>query len=163
MISINFFNILATVINILVLFLLMQKFLFKPLMNVMQKREELIQSQFQKARDTESDANDLKVKYEDSLKGAHEESQAIIDRAKISAQAEYDRIVNEADDKAKNIVTKARSQAEMEKDQTLKEVKSELGDLIALAAGKIAETKVTAESDKELIEKFLADAENQDD
>ena len=46
MISINFFNILATVINILVLFLLMQKFLVKPLMNVIEKRENMINSQF---------------------------------------------------------------------------------------------------------------------
>lgn len=44
MISINFFNILATVINILVLFLLMQKFLVKPLMNVIEKRENMINS-----------------------------------------------------------------------------------------------------------------------
>ena len=93
MISIDFFNILATVINILVLFLLMQKFLVKPLMNVIEKRENMINSQFKEAEAAETEAKSLKSKYEDSLKNAHDESISILNKAKINAQAEYDRIV----------------------------------------------------------------------
>ena len=93
MISIDFFNILATVINILVLFLLMQKFLVKPLMNVIEKRENMINSQFKEAEAAETEAKSLKAKYEDSLKNAHDESISILNKAKTNAQAEYDRIV----------------------------------------------------------------------
>lgn len=157
MITINFFNILATVINVLVLFLLVQKFLVKPVSNILEKRESLIKADFEEARLAKSDANDLKAKYEDSLKNAREESVSIVEQAKTNAQAEYDRIVNEADEKAKHIVDKAESDAALEKEQALKEVKTEIGSLIALAVDKIEGSKTSAQTDQELIEKFLAD------
>ena len=157
MISINFFNILATVINILVLFLLMQKFLVKPLMNVIEKRENMINSQFK-----EAEAKSLKAKYENSLKNAHDESISILNKAKINARAEYDRIVGEADGEAQKIVSKARTDMEQEREQALKEVKTEIGDLIALAVDKVAGTKASAESDKELIDQFLSDVDADD-
>ena len=152
MISINFFNILATVINILVLFLLMQKFLVKPMIN----------SQFKEAEAAETEAKSLKAKYEDSLKNAHDESISILNKAKINARAEYDRIVGEADGEAQKIVSKARTDMEQEREQALKEVKTEIGDLIALAVDKVAGTKASAESDKELIDQFLSDVDADD-
>lgn len=159
MISINFFNILATVINILVLYLIMQKFLMKPLMNVIQKREDMINSQFKNAENAESEALDLKAKYEDSLKNAQEESISILDKARTNAQAEYDRIVREADCEADRIVTKAHKDMEQEREQALKDVKTEIGELVALAVDKVAGTKASAESDRELIDKFLSDVD----
>ena len=71
----------------------MQKFLVKPLMNVIEKRENMINSQFKEAEAAETEAKSLKAKYEDSLKNAHDESISILNKAKINARAEYDRIV----------------------------------------------------------------------
>lgn len=161
MLTISFFNILATVINILVLYLIVQKFLMKPMQNILEKREKLIQSNFEEARSAEADAKQLKAQYEESLMSAHEESLAIIDKAKVSAQAEYDNIVAQADEKAQKIVAKARADMAIEKEQALKEVRSEVGDLIAMAVGKVAANNVSEETDKRLIEQFLADAESE--
>lgn len=161
-ISIDFINILATVINLLVLFLLVQKFLVKPMHNIIEKRESLIKSQFEEARSTKAEAGELKSKYEDSLKNAHNESIAIVDKARQDAQTEYDRIVREADQTAKNMVKKAHQDIAEEKEQSIKEMKSEIGELIALAVGKIEEEKVSPESDKKLIDKFLADMDKEE-
>lgn len=161
MLTISFFNILATVINILVLYLIVQKFLMKPMQNILEKREKLIQSNFEEARSAEADAKQLKAQYEESLMSAHEESLAIIDKAKVSAQAEYDNIVAQADEKAQKIVAKAHADMAIEKEQALKEVRSEVGDLIAMAVGKVAANNVSEETDKRIIEQFLADAESE--
>ncbi len=159
-ISIDFMNILATVVNLLVLFLLVQKFLVKPMHNIIEKRESLIKSQFEEARSTKAEAGELKSKYEDSLKNAHDV--AIVDKARQDAQTEYDRIVREADQTAKDMVKKARQNIASEKEQSIKEMKSEIGELIALAVGKIEEEKVSPESDKKLIDKFLADMDREE-
>ena len=45
------------------------------------------------AEAAETEAKSLKAKYEDSLKNAHDESISILNKAKINARAEYDRIV----------------------------------------------------------------------
>ncbi len=159
MLHISLLNILATVINILVLYLLAQKFLFKPISNVIEKREAMIKADFDEARTAKADANDLKAKYEDSLKNAKQESVSIVETAKNNAQAEYDRIVGEAGEKAQSIVEKAEKEAALEKEQALKEVKTELGSLIALAVNKVEGSKASSDSDKELIDKFLADVQ----
>lgn len=162
MIEISLVNILATVINILVLFLLVQKFLVKPLSNVIQKREDMINSQFREAKIAETEANNLKAQYESDLKHAREESLSILDKAREDAKSEYNRILGEADVQAKEMMEKARRDMVQEREQALKEAKTEIGDLIALAVDKVAGTKTSAQTDKELIDQFLADAEQEE-
>ena len=162
MIEISFVNILATVINILVLFLLVQKFLVKPLSNVIQKREDMINSQFREAKIAETEANNLKEQYEHDLKHAREESISILDKAREDAKLEYNRILGEADVQAKEMMEKARRDVDQEREQALKEVKTEIGNLIALAVDKVAGTKTSAQTDKELIDQFLAEAEKEE-
>ena len=98
----------------------------------------------------------------DNLTGAGDgdDEQIVIDLANLPA--EYDRIVGEADGEAQKIVSKARTDMEQEREQALKEVKTEIGDLIALAVDKVAGTKASAESDKELIDQFLSDVDADD-
>ena len=70
--------------------------------------------------------------------------------------------MKEADQTAKDMVKKARQNIASEKEQSIKEMKSEIGELIALAVGKIEEEKVSPESDKKLIDKFLADMDREE-
>ena len=73
MIEINI-NLVFTIINLIVLYLLMKKFLFGPILNVMEQRKNMIDQQFASAKDTEEQAYELKGKYEDALKSAKDES-----------------------------------------------------------------------------------------
>lgn len=163
MIKIELVSILATVINLLILFLLVNKFFTKPLANIIAKREELIKSQFEQAKIAEEQAQELKIKYEDSLKNAKEESLVLVDKAKEAAEHEYNRIVEEADKKAKDIVKKACADANLEREQTLKEVKAQIGELITSAVEKVEQEKASAETDKKIIEQFLSDVGMEDD
>ena len=53
-------NILFTLINLVIFYLLMKRFLFKPILKVMNKRKEMINKQFQDADDAKSQALELK-------------------------------------------------------------------------------------------------------
>ena len=106
MISINM-NLVYNLINVIVLFLVLKHFLFQPVLGIMQKREEMIQGQLDHAAETQKQADALKKQYESSLQTAREDSQKIIDTARINAKAEYDRIVKEADEKANRIGAQA--------------------------------------------------------
>ena len=61
-------NLVFTIINLLVLYLLMKKFLFGPVVAVMEKRKAMIEEQFANAAAAEKNANELKSQYEDTLK-----------------------------------------------------------------------------------------------
>ena len=123
MLKIDFWNIVFTVINLLVLYLAMKKFLIGPITGIMEKRKELIESQLAHAAETEQAALQLKSDYEKDLGNAKEESVRIVDKARSDAKAEYDRIVKDADAKASDIIAKANKTVEMQKQKTLQELR----------------------------------------
>lgn len=92
-------NLVFTIINLLVLYFLMKKFLFKPVNNIIAQREEAIKKQFDDADEAQKKADDLKKQYEDSLANAKEDSAKLVQEAREKARVEYDRIVKSAEKK----------------------------------------------------------------
>ena len=70
MLNVSPLNLLFTVLNLLVLFLLMKKFLYKPVLGVIEKRKELIDQQFELAQGAKAEAAVLKEQYENYLSDA---------------------------------------------------------------------------------------------
>lgn len=65
MIEINI-NLVFVIINLVVFYLLMKKFLFGPILNVMDQRKAMIDQQFASAREKEEVAETIKNQYEAS-------------------------------------------------------------------------------------------------
>ena len=73
MISIDL-NLVWTIINIIVLYLLLKHFLIGPVTNIMDRRRQMIEDGFKNAQAAQDDANRLKQEYETALSGAKQES-----------------------------------------------------------------------------------------
>ena len=162
-IGFDFWNILFTIINLVVLYLLMKKFLFKPVMGIMEKRENMIKEQLQRAQDSESSANELKAQWEEKIKTADDESERIIQQSREKAKNEYVRIVDDADKEATKIIVEARKNIETEKENTFNSVQSEIADLAMTAARKIVEESKNAKADNNIYNDFLAKARDVND
>ena len=67
------FNLVLTIINLIVLYLILRKFLFRPVMDIMEKREKMIADGISHANEEQDKAHALKKQYEDALNGAKEE------------------------------------------------------------------------------------------
>lgn len=157
MLKFDVVNIVCIIINLLILYFLMKKFLIGPVMNVIEKRNEMIASQFAEAESVKAQASELKDQYENDLKQVKEKCIEIMDNARTEAQTEYDRIVTDADARAKSIVEKAHADIAFEKEKALKDMESEIGGLVAMAVDKVAGTKNSSEADKDLIDQFLSE------
>ena len=57
-------NLLFTIINLLIWYLLIKKFLFKPVNNIIAKREEAIEGRYKEAEQEKLEAGQQKEKYE---------------------------------------------------------------------------------------------------
>ena len=68
------FNFVLEMINLVILYLLLRKFLIGPVMNIMEKRRAMIADGIQNANDQQARAMELKSQYEDALSGAKDES-----------------------------------------------------------------------------------------
>ena len=71
-------NVLFTIINLLILYFGLRKFLIKPVTNVMEQRRQMIEGQMADAKKTTEQANELKSQYEDALKQAVEHAASVI-------------------------------------------------------------------------------------
>ena len=145
-------------INLVVLYLILRKFLFRPLMNIMEQRRTMIADGLQHAEDTKKEAYALKSQYESALGGAKEESTRIIGQAKKDAKAEYDRILDEADQAAGKLMRDARETIDLEKEKTLRDMQSEVAALAVSAAKKMVKQQYGADADQAAYDQFLKEA-----
>ena len=68
MLSLEPWTLFWTVVNVLVLFLAMKKFLLKPVMNIIEKREAMIHQQFDEAEAARNQAEAMKENIQSSWK-----------------------------------------------------------------------------------------------
>ena len=151
-------NIIWTVVNLLILFDMLHIFLFKPVLGMIEKRRNIIQSILDEADQKNADAANLKQQYESSLKDAKQESFQIVSEAKGRAQAQYDQIIDKANEDASQIIKQANATAEADREKILKDARAELADVALAAASKLLGTTVDAETNKAMLDAFLAEA-----
>ena len=162
MISVDI-NLLFAIINIIVLFLLLRKFLIKPVRNIMEKRDEMIRSGLENARKSQSDAELIKQEYEEKLKNAGDISAGIISDAKKEAEARSKNILEEANAKADNILNSARENAETAKIKAVSEAKEQIADLAAEMARKLVTTSKDSNFDSGEYDRFIRETGDDND
>ncbi|MBS4959584.1 MAG: F0F1 ATP synthase subunit B [Clostridiales bacterium] len=151
-------NLLFTMIDLVIFYFLLKKFLFKPVNAIMQKRQDELNEKFSQVADMEKEAKELKNKYESDLRKLEEEKAKIIFDAKTTARNEYARIIKSADKRAEDIVTEAQKIADAEKQRTLQSMEADITGLAVAAAAKILGDKTTSSSNKALYDEFLTRA-----
>lgn len=162
MIQINM-NLVFTIINLLVLYLIMKKFLFGPIIKVMDQRKAMIDQQFADARETESRAKELHEKYENALKSAKEESYQIVEQAKLEAKAQSERAAKDAQAQADDLFAKAQADIRTERENAMRQMQNEVGRLAMDAAAKIIGSKAGADQDLAMYDQFIEKAGDPDD
>lgn len=148
-------NILWTLINLVILFVLMKLFLFKPIKKVIDKRQALIDDQFKRAQDKEDSANKLYEEYETQLSTVAQEKKEILSASRNDAKAEYDRIVDKAQSDADKIIADARKSADIELKRARESAKEEIAALAMETAAKIIGGNSSSELDKKYYDEFL--------
>ena len=148
-------NLLFTVINVLILFFVVKRFLFRPVLKILDQRQEEIEKQYSDAQKAEEEVSEMKKKYEASLAGIEEEKQSILSETDKKAASDYEKKLTEAKDEADRILAGAKKQAAEEKEKRIREAREEIADLVVEAAAKISEANSGEESDRELYDKFI--------
>ena len=137
MIKIDFWNILFTIINVLVLYEILKKFLVKPVQEIIKQREQLIQGQLSDAKKNQEEALEYKERYEEQLEGAEEAAQAILTQAREQAREEREQALKETRAASEQLLDKAREEAAYEQEKAMREVEEQITGLAMQAARKI--------------------------
>ena len=140
MLSIDPWNILWTVVNLLVLYAIFKKFLYQPVMNVINARDEMVKSQFADAKKEQEDAKASKAEYQDKLESAKTEADQIILEARDRAQKEHERTLEKTRVEADAMLEKAKSDIANEQEKATKAAEADIAKLALIAARKIVKT-----------------------
>lgn len=157
MLEFNFWTILFSVINILVLYFFMKKFLFGRIGAILQQRAELVESDLSHAKEEAERAEELRTTYENTLAGAKEEAREIIVNAQKTANAQSAAITQQAQEEAKVIVEHAQQEMALERERSLQQAKGEIASLALDAAAKVIGKDMDADANRALVDAFLAE------
>ena len=154
-ISVNLWQILISLTNLTLLFLLVKKFLFGPVEKMLKSRQERIDEQYSRAEEAEKSAMEDKAEWSKRLQLADEEADKIIEKASESAKINSDRIISDAREKAESIVNQAQVRAELEMSNARETIKREIVDVSGELASKIIMREINRDDHEDLINDFI--------
>ena len=142
-------------LNVLILFLLLRTFLYKPVRKFMQEREAKYAREREQIDASRTEADTLKAQYELSMKNAKLEAEKLTEDKLLAAEHEAEDIRKKAKQDAQGILTDATAQAETEREGMLAELKSQTAELAVDIAGKILEREIKPEDHQRVIDSFF--------
>jgi F-type H+-transporting ATPase subunit b len=155
MLEINIPTFIFAAVNLLVLYLVMKKLLFKPVTEFMERRKKSISDSLERAAKEMAEAEAMKKEYDELLKSARKEAERIISSATAKAETEYDSIIKKAGVEADKIIASAKEEIEIERKKSLAGIRNEVAGLALVAASKVIEKNLDTESNRELVDKIL--------
>ncbi|MFA4995995.1 MAG: F0F1 ATP synthase subunit B [Patescibacteria group bacterium] len=146
---------IAQIVNFVVLFLVLSKFLYKPITKMLSDREEKICKGLKDSENAEKCLGQAKENADKIKDDAFKEADKIISEAKKEASEKAASIVKKANDQADKILKNADEEAGMAKERALKEAKKELSNVVVMALDKIVGEEIDANSKAKLTEQAI--------
>ena len=150
-------DIVWSIINFLVLVAILNKFLYKPILGMLDARKTEIQVKYQQADEARNEAFKVKEEYLKEMQNAKREAQEIITKAGKLGEDTKEEIIAEARENATKVSKKALEEIRLERDKAKAELRDEVAALAVLAAGKILDKTIQPEDHAKMIQEFVSE------
>ena len=157
LVAFNGWTFIAQILNLFIQLYLFKRFLFKPIKNILAKRQAEVDAIYDEADKAKLDAETAKSDYEAHLLTANTEAEAITQRAMDNARAQSEALISSAQAEAAAMKQKAEADIELERRKAVNEMKGEISELAVSIASKVVSKDLTAEDHERLIEQFIED------
>jgi len=144
-----------TILTFLLLFFLLTKFAWKPLLKALAEREEKIRSSLEKADEAQQKLERLGAEGEEIIGKARAEAQSIVSDGKKASEKVRGEIETKAKEKANTIVAQAEKQITAEKEKAISDIRSEVAALSIQIAEKLIRKNLSKKDNMTLIKESL--------
>nr|WP_300004666.1 F0F1 ATP synthase subunit B [Tissierella sp.] len=148
-------SMIITLVSFFVLFLILKKFLHKPVTEFIQKRQDDIATEIREAETLKQEAIDIRADYEGRIEKAKLEGQQIVESSRLRATELEKTMLAEAKLEAEKEMDRARKEIVREKEKAYEDIKKSAGEMAILIASKIMEKDLNLENQNMLIDKFI--------
>jgi F-type H+-transporting ATPase subunit b len=153
--GINLPLLIAFVINFGILFFLLGKFLYKPVLKMLDERAEKIRESMELAEATKKEYEQAKAEVQRQIERGRQEAQAIITQATQVGEKLKGESREEAVKQAQTIIDRTRVELAAERDQLVERLRKEFVDISIAAAEKVIQETLDKDKHKKLIEETL--------
>ena len=155
--GVDLFKLAFQVINFLLILYLLNRFLFKRVLALLDERQARIAKGLEDAEAAARDRELARAEREAALDEARTEAQAMIARATKIADDSRSEIVAAARAEAEKVAARAAEEITAEKERAIAELRSQVADLALQAAGKLVRADMNATTQRRLVQEFLAE------
>ena len=154
-ISVNLWQILISLANLLLLFLMFKKFLYKPVKNMLEKREGELCEKYDAADKAQAKAEENRKEWEEKLSRADDKAREVLENAAENAKLRGDKLIAEAKARADEIVRTAQNEAELERKKAVDSIKREIAEVSGVLAEKMLERVINTDDHRTLIDSVI--------
>ena len=160
--GVDLFKLAFQIINFLLILYLLNRFLFKRVLALLDERQERISKGLEDAEAAARDRELARAEREAALDEARKEAQTMIARATKIAEDSRAEIVAAAREEAEKVAARATEEITAEKQRAIAELRSQVADLALDAAGRLIKAEMNAPTQRRLVEEFLAEVSPSD-
>jgi F-type H+-transporting ATPase subunit b len=148
-------TVVFTVINILLLYFILKKILFKPVNKYMTTRSNKIKEALNMAEEAKTKVEKMEAEHQAKLKEMKEQGEEMMASYKKKADKEKEEIISKAKEEADRMIINAREELATEKEQLMASLKDEISTLVLAASEKVLNKNLDEKTNKELIDSFI--------
>jgi F-type H+-transporting ATPase subunit b len=143
-------QLISQIVLFLIVYFVLQKFAFGPLLTVLEQRKTKIAESLDNADRIKKELADAEVSRKEILRKANEQATALITDAQKAAGAQGEKKLQEAVAQAEALIRKAQEQTELDRQKMMLVLKGELANLVIDTTSKVTGKILTAEDQKRL-------------
>jgi F-type H+-transporting ATPase subunit b len=148
-------NFIFTLIIFVIVVTVLGKFAWKPVLRVLQQREQMIHDALVEAKRERAEADKLLARYQQQVDHAREEATAIVEEGKRDAEAVRRRLHEEAQREAGEMIERAKREIRLATDAAVKDVYDLAGRLAVEVAGQVLQAEVSPDKHRQLVQDAL--------
>lgn len=154
-VGVNPWTALFTFCNMLITFAVLKHFLFKPVKQMIDDRQQEIDAMYADAAAAQQKAAALEEEYQAHLQSIKQEQENLLREAAIRAQKREEEIVNAARAEAQALRTAAEADVAQERKKAVNDLKNEIGGIAVEIASKVVEREINKADHQALIDEFI--------
>lgn len=161
--SLNLWQMIISLCNLVILFLILKKFLYKPVRRALEERKQAVEGVYADAQKALDTANASKTEYERELAGIRERADSMLASATADANKRSEAILSDARERADGMMRQAKNDISLERRKAESGIRSEIADVSTALTEKLLAREINSDDHRKLIDDFLAEMEDGND
>ncbi len=150
---------IASIVNFFLLFFILRKYAYRPILGMLEKREKMVADSVDKSAAIEKEFRAMEEKKALELKEMRAEASRLMAEAAHKAERLKTELLAEAKAESERLMAKTKAELTRERQALKASVRAEVADLVVAATEKVLVQKLTAAEDRKLVERTLDQVE----